>query len=82
MYLLLLSRSNLRDIFPTVTMFVLCTQKLQILITTLFENYLRTASASGAPNLKVCQSARLYYSYYLYTITIAITAIAATDEAY
>jgi hypothetical protein len=51
---------------------------------TLFENYSGTASASGVPNLKVCQSARLYYSYYLYTIsiTITITTNVATEEAY
>jgi hypothetical protein len=30
MYLLLLSRLNLRDKFPTMAMFVLCSQKLQI----------------------------------------------------
>jgi hypothetical protein len=80
MYLLLISRLNLRDKFPTVVVFVLCIQKLQTktayfwdCITTLFEGYLGTASASGAPTLKVCKSARrllqlssLYYYYYYY----------------
>jgi len=43
-------------------------------ISALFEDYLGTASASGAPNLTFCQSARVllqllslyYYCYYYY----------------
>jgi len=44
MYLLLLSRLNLRDKFPTVAMFVLCIQKLQTLrnFEIALQDYLRT----------------------------------------